>query len=130
MATNGLLSNDPTSALIKIAPDGIRTTFAFEGLFLPTGMTIGPDSAIYISNYGVFPGSGDLTGQVIRIDMTPTGVSLSGLAGESEVSLRSATLIPVGLLVLALTAYFWRRQITKPRAILIDSNEDKDIAVG
>jgi hypothetical protein len=81
MAAAGLLNagTDPRGQLIKIEPGGARTTIAMDGLILPTGMIVGPDDAIYVSNYGVMAGMGE----VVRITMAPTGVSLSGFGGES-----------------------------------------------
>ncbi len=66
----GLLSANPedmstvVGALIKVAPDGHKTTVMTSGLVMPTGMAIGPDGSIYISNFGVVPGMG----QVIKIN--------------------------------------------------------------
>ncbi len=81
MAAGGLLNaqTDPRGQLIKVAPDGTRTTIAMDGLILPTGMAVGPDDAIYVSNYGVMGG----IGEVVRITMAPTDVSLSGFSGDS-----------------------------------------------
>jgi hypothetical protein len=85
MAMNSLLSGDPTGALVRVAPDGTRTTLATNGLFLPTGMTLGPDNALYVSNYGVFPGDGQPSGgQVVRISLQPTSVSLTGIGGQAS----------------------------------------------
>jgi hypothetical protein len=42
-------------------------------------MVVGPDDAIYVSNYGVMGG----IGEVVRITMAPTDVSLSGFSGDS-----------------------------------------------
>ncbi|MBI1242288.1 ScyD/ScyE family protein [Umezakia ovalisporum] len=54
-------------SLIKIAPDGTRTTIlSGNGLESPIGLTIGPDGAIYIANRGDRPGEG----QIIRIENT------------------------------------------------------------
>ena len=50
-------------ALIRVAPDGTRSTVASEGLFRPTSVVIGSDGAIYVSNCGICVG----TGEVIRI---------------------------------------------------------------
>ncbi len=63
IAANSLLSDDPTGALIRVAPDGARTTIASAGLVAPGGLAVGPDSALYVSNFGIFPGMG----QVVRI---------------------------------------------------------------
>jgi hypothetical protein len=53
-----------TGGLIRIAPDGTRTTIATEGLISPTSLSVGADDAIYIANNGFIAGQG----QVIRID--------------------------------------------------------------
>ncbi len=63
MFANGQLSGDPTGAVIHVATDGTRTVLASEGLITPTGLTVGPDGAVYVSNFGV---SGSM-GQVVRI---------------------------------------------------------------
>jgi hypothetical protein len=63
IAANSLLSDDPTGALIRVAPDGAHTTIAGAGLVAPGGLAVGPDSALYVSNFGIFPGMG----QVVRI---------------------------------------------------------------
>ncbi|MCO5175994.1 MAG: ScyD/ScyE family protein [Thermomicrobiales bacterium] len=70
MAQNGLLAVNPddpstmTGALVKVASDGTQTTIMSNGLVMPTGMAIGSDDSIYISNFGVVPGMG----QVIKIN--------------------------------------------------------------
>lgn len=52
-------------SLIKIAPDGTRTTIlSGNGLESPTALTIGLDGNIYIANRGDRPGEG----QIIRIE--------------------------------------------------------------
>lgn len=62
-ASHSLLSGDGSGALIHLSPSGQRTTLVSDGLVLPTAMTIGPDGAIYVSNYGSYVG----VGQVVRI---------------------------------------------------------------
>ncbi|RUT03384.1 hypothetical protein DSM106972_050230 [Dulcicalothrix desertica PCC 7102] len=53
-------------SLIKIAPDGTRTTLlSGEGLEAPAGLVIGSDNAFYLINRGGRPG----VGQVIRIEI-------------------------------------------------------------
>jgi hypothetical protein len=56
-AKNSLLSADQTGALIRLKPDGSRTTLASTGLIRPTAVVIGFD-ALYISNCGVCAGGG------------------------------------------------------------------------
>jgi hypothetical protein len=52
-------------SVIKIAADGTRTTLlSGNGLESPSALTIGPDSAVYITNRGDRPG----LGQVLRIE--------------------------------------------------------------
>lgn len=63
IAANGLLSGDPTGALIKVDPDLNQTILASDGLITPGGLAIGADGSIYISNYSTFPG----TGEVVRL---------------------------------------------------------------
>lgn len=55
----------PPGALIRVAPDGTRTTVATPPLFFPTSVGIGPDGDAYISNCGVCAGAGE----VIRVDL-------------------------------------------------------------
>lgn len=50
--------------LLKIAPDGTRTT-VIDGLTRPTSVAIGPYGALYVSNHGNEVG----TGEVLRIEM-------------------------------------------------------------
>ena len=83
MFTRSLLSNDPTGAITRIDPDGGRAVVAREGLITPTGLTIGPDHALYVSNYGTSP----TNGEVVRI---PTRLSeatqfAAFLLGDNEV---------------------------------------------
>ena len=63
IAQDSLLSDSMTGALLRVAPNGTRTMVASEGLVAPTGLAVGPDGALYVSNYGVFAGQG----QVIRL---------------------------------------------------------------
>lgn len=72
LTKNSLLSDDPTGALIRVAPDGTRTTIASDGLIFPTALAIDSDNTIYVANKGFLAG----TGEVIRIKSTnePTKV--------------------------------------------------------
>jgi hypothetical protein len=85
MATNGLLSGDTTGALIRITPHGLRTTLVTTGLFLPTGLVIGPDGAAYVSNFGIFPATpvqGPPSGQVVRIPIPPVETRYFPIVGK------------------------------------------------
>jgi hypothetical protein len=70
MTKNGLLNANPddpmsaTGALYRVGTDGTQQEIASAGLIAPTGMSIGADGAIYVSNFGVMPGMG----QVVRLD--------------------------------------------------------------
>jgi hypothetical protein len=58
---SGLLSGSPAGRLARInAGDGTVQTIVAEGLIMPGGMAIGPDGAIYISNFSVVPGGGEV----------------------------------------------------------------------
>jgi DNA-binding beta-propeller fold protein YncE len=94
-----------TGQLIKVAPDGTQTVLASDGLIAPTGMTVGPDGNIYVSNNGIFSG----TGEVVRISQTPTGVSLSAFSGTGAAR---SPLPAAAVLALALPLAVWvvRRQ--------------------
>ena len=63
-ATAPLFFGGP-GALIRVAPDGTRSTITTD-LFQPTGVTVGPDGAIYVSNNGTLTG----VGEVLRIVLT------------------------------------------------------------
>ena len=72
VAKDGLLAaEDPenpsgfTGALIRVAEDGSQTEIMSDGLVAPTGLEVGPDDAIYVANFGVMPGMGE----VLRITL-------------------------------------------------------------
>lgn len=50
-----------TGRIIRIAPDGRRSVIA-DGFMFPTGLTLGPDHALYVSNFGFGapPGAGEI----------------------------------------------------------------------
>jgi hypothetical protein len=54
--------------IIRVDPSGSRTVIA-TGLNLPTGMTMGPDGKLYVSNWGFGPPPIGL-GQILQIDLT------------------------------------------------------------
>lgn len=65
--SKGLLHPRASGALIRLAPNGTRTVLASTGLVDPTGLAVGSGS-IYISNYGLFPGTGaGPHGEVVRL---------------------------------------------------------------
>jgi hypothetical protein len=52
--------------LVRVSPSG-EVDDIVTGLVVPTAMTIGPDGAIYISNFGAAPPG---LGQILRVDVT------------------------------------------------------------
>ncbi len=60
ISANGLLSGDPTGALIRVEPDGSRTELARAGLVAPMSVAVAPDGTIYISNKGTVVGQGEV----------------------------------------------------------------------
>lgn len=73
--TNSVLSGDPTGALIRLAPNGTRTTILSQGLFTPTGLAVGEDGAIYIANKGFQAG----IGEILKIDAATVPEPAAGL---------------------------------------------------
>jgi len=57
IAHNGLLSGDPTGALIRVGRDGSHRTVLSDGLVMPGGLALRGDAA-YVSNCGVCAGNG------------------------------------------------------------------------
>jgi hypothetical protein len=64
MSTTAGLPTPGTGAIVRVEPHGPAQT-VFSGLTLPTGMTVGPDGAFYVSDHGFGFGAGD--GQILRI---------------------------------------------------------------
>ncbi len=68
IAKNGLLGceifGDCTGALIKVDKiTGVRTEIASEGLVAPGGVVVAADGSVFVSNFSVMPG----IGQVVKI---------------------------------------------------------------
>lgn len=58
---DGILNGSDAGALIYVSPDGkTRTTIADDELTSPTGLEIGSDGDIYISNKGFIAGQGEV----------------------------------------------------------------------
>jgi hypothetical protein len=68
--TVGALGPTPgLGQVVRINEHGTRTVVA-SGLFLPTGLTIGPDGNLFVSNYGFgLPPNG--SGQIVKITLHP-----------------------------------------------------------
>jgi hypothetical protein len=67
LASKGLLDPSSPGALIRLRPNGSRTVLASAGLVAPTGLAVA-GGAIYISNYGTYPGSGaEPHGEIVSI---------------------------------------------------------------
>jgi hypothetical protein len=69
--TNSLLSGDSTGALIRVSPDGTRTTIDSDQLIFPTALVIGSDNTIYVANKGFSTG-----GEIIRIQSKNEPISV------------------------------------------------------
>ncbi|MDQ2757028.1 MAG: ScyD/ScyE family protein [Actinomycetota bacterium] len=65
---NGMFGPDPSGALIKVAPNGTRTTLGAGQLSFPSGFAY-DDGAVYVSNWSIMPAAnaGGPTGEVVRI---------------------------------------------------------------
>jgi hypothetical protein len=54
--------------LVRVSPSGqVEDEDIVTGLAVPTAMIIGPDGAVYISNFGAAPPG---LGQIIRVEIT------------------------------------------------------------
>lgn len=59
--SDGIASGDSKGALVYLPKEGnTRLTITSDNLISPTGLTIGPDNNIYISNKGFNPGEGEV----------------------------------------------------------------------
>ncbi len=68
---DGLANATPGGAVIRVGTDGSRRTIFAKGLILPTGLEVGPDDALYVTNFTGSPG----IGQVLRIAAVPEPAS-------------------------------------------------------
>ena len=73
-SSGATLLNGPGS-LARVAPDGTRET-VIGGLTAPTSVAVGPDGALYISNFGLTAGAGE----VIRVAASDTATTTGSLA--------------------------------------------------
>jgi hypothetical protein len=73
----GLQGGLPTpGAIIRVGWNGAHTMVASTGLEFPTGMAVGPDGWVYVSNFGVLPatgGPGGQSGEVVKLDLSDVG---------------------------------------------------------
>jgi hypothetical protein len=67
IAKNSVLSSDQTGALIRLNRNGTRRTLVSEGLQYPTAVA-SRDDAIYISNCGTCPGTGEVLRASFGVD--------------------------------------------------------------
>lgn len=57
-----------TGRIIRVSPNGKKRDVIVEGLFLPTGMTMGPDGNLYVSNVGFGPPPVGL-GEILKVEL-------------------------------------------------------------
>jgi hypothetical protein len=64
MSTTAGAPTPGTGAIVRVGAHGLAQKIV-SGLTFPTGMTVGPDGAFYVSNHGFGAGAG--AGQILRI---------------------------------------------------------------
>ncbi len=57
LTTAGLEAQKPGGSVIRVAPDGARTSLGVGTLFFPAGTAVDDTGAVYVSNWSVLPGS-------------------------------------------------------------------------
>ncbi|MDH6083914.1 ScyD/ScyE family protein [Umezakia ovalisporum] len=93
----GNIIGDVSGSLIKLAPDGTRTTiWNGDGLELASGLAFGPDGNLYASNNSRLSGSG----QLVKIDLS---------ASAKKVPEPTTTLALIATAVLSKTALAKRK---------------------
>ncbi|MEO8555049.1 MAG: ScyD/ScyE family protein [Actinomycetota bacterium] len=67
---NGMFGDDPSGDVIKVAPNGHRTTLGAGKLSFPSGFAY-HDDAVYVSNWSIMPANngGGPTGEVVKISL-------------------------------------------------------------
>ena len=77
LTTNGLAAAVPGSGkLFQVNPlTGAQTLLADQGLFFPTSVVQGSDGSLYVSNFGVSPGGGE----VLRFAAVPEASTMVSL---------------------------------------------------
>ena len=59
-------------AIIGVHRNGQHTVLASTGLEFPTGMAVGYDGSVYVSNFGVLPatgGPGGVSGEIAKVTL-------------------------------------------------------------
>ncbi|RUS93298.1 hypothetical protein DSM106972_096540 [Dulcicalothrix desertica PCC 7102] len=94
---DGILNGSDTGALIYVSPDGrTRTTLTNDELINPTGIEIGTDGDIYISNKGFTAGQGEVLRLEIDNSFKPNSICNHVKHGEKPqvgVTLSSTTVV-------------------------------------
>jgi len=57
-----------TGRIVRVNPDGHGRVVIAEGLFFPTGMTMGPDGNLYVSNVGFGPPPTGM-GEILKVEL-------------------------------------------------------------
>jgi RTX calcium-binding nonapeptide repeat (4 copies) len=96
---DGISIGSDAGALIYLSPDGKTRTTITDDLVSPTGLAIGADSDLYISNKGFIAGQGEVLRLSLEQD-TPSGTPRSSLdqAPITGVTERGSGLSPASLL--------------------------------
>ena len=79
------INGNAPGAVVRVEPNGLHSLLASHGLTFPTGIAVGPDGTIYVSDFGVLPGTGaGPTGSVVTVPADPptsTGYRLAAADG-------------------------------------------------